>query len=80
MVANLLLTSPGNQVYNVGGTQYPGPVSVTGTYTLMLSGTGTIVLTAPATHYVIYATDNTHFEMIDVDKTVTNPSVIFAQP
>ena len=79
MVANLLLTSPGNQVYNVVGAQYPGPVAVTGTYTLMLGGTGTIVLTTPAASYVIYATDASHFEMIDVDASVANAAVIFAQ-
>jgi hypothetical protein len=79
IAANLLLTSPGNQVYNVGGTQYPGAVAVTGAYTLMLTGTGTIVLTTPAANYVIYATDTSHFEMIDVDASVTNPAVIFAQ-
>ena len=79
VAANLLLTSPGNQKYNVSGTQYPGQMAVTGTYTLTLTGTGTIALTAPSANYVIYATDPSHFEMIDVDKTVTNASVIFAQ-
>jgi hypothetical protein len=84
IAANLLLTSPGSQTYNVSGTQYTftsglQAVAVTGTYTLMLTGTGTIALTTPSANYVIYATDPTHFEMIDVDKTVTNPSVIFAQ-
>jgi hypothetical protein len=79
MAANLLLTSPGNQTYKVSGTQYPGPVAVTGIYTLMFTGTGTIALTTPSANYVIYATDPSHFEMIDVDKTVTNASVIFAQ-
>jgi hypothetical protein len=79
MAANLLLTSPGNQTYNVAGTQYPGAQAVTGTYTLTFAGTGTIVLTAPAANYVIYAMDKSHFEMIDVDKTVTNASVIYAQ-
>lgn len=79
MVANLLLTSPGNQVYNVAGTQYPGTVAVTGTYTLMVTGTGTIGLATPSAHYVIYATDASHFEMIDVDASVTNAAVIFAQ-
>ena len=84
-VANLLLTSPGNQVYNVGGTQYTWVSglqngAVTGTYTLSVSGTGTILLTAPAAaSYVIYATDTSHFEMIDVDPSNPNPSVIFAQ-
>jgi len=79
MVANLLLTSPGNPVYNVSGTQYPGPVAVTGTYTLMTTGTGTIALTAPLAHYVMYATDASHFEMIDVDTSVKDAAVIFAQ-
>lgn len=79
MVANLLLTSPGNRVYNVGGTQYPGAQAVTGTYTVMGQGTGTITLTAPTANYVFYAIDTSHLEMIDVDKTVTNPAVIFAQ-
>lgn len=80
IVANFLLTSPGNAVFKMGGTQYPGSQTATGSYTLTNNGTGTITLTAPApASYVIYATDLTHFEMIDVDKTVTNPSVIFAQ-
>jgi hypothetical protein len=79
MVANLLLTSPGNQVYNVGGTQYPGTVAVRGAYTLMVQGTGTIVLTAPTANYVIYTIDASHFEMIDVDTSVKNAAVIFAQ-
>jgi hypothetical protein len=84
MVANLLLTSPGKGVFNVGGTQYASTSgfqvqTVTGSYTLSLPGKGTIVMTAPAANYVIYATDTAHFEMIDVDKTVTNASVIFAQ-
>jgi len=77
--ANLLLTSPGNQVFKVAGTLYPGTLAVTGTYTLTFAGTGTIKLTSPAANYVIYATDTSHFEMIDVDQTVTNASVIFAQ-
>jgi hypothetical protein len=79
MAANLLLTSPGNKVYNVGGTQYPGSVGATGNYTLFTTGTGTIALTSPSAHYVIYATDTSHFEMIGVDTSVTNPSVMFAQ-
>lgn len=85
MVANLLLTSPGNLVYDVVGTQYTwasglNAVPVTGTYTLMTTGTGTIVLTAPAAaNYVIYTTDASHLEMIDVDTSVTNAAVIFAQ-
>lgn len=80
LAANLLLTSPGSKVYNVSGTQYPGSQTVTGAYTLTVTGTGTIVLTAPAaTNYVIYAIDTADFLTMDVDKTNTNASIIFAQ-
>jgi hypothetical protein len=79
IAANLLLTSPGNQVFNVSGTQYPGPLAVTGVYTLTIPGTGTIVLAAPAASYVMYAIDTSHFEMINVDASVKNASVILAQ-
>jgi hypothetical protein len=57
----------------------PAGVTLTGAYTLLGTGDGTVTLTAPVASYVIYATDPSHFEMIDVDKAVTNPSVIFAQ-
>ncbi len=62
IAANLLLTSPGNGVFNVSGTQYPGTKTVTGTYAVNPSsgnlGLGTITLTAPsAQNYVIYAVD-----------------------
>jgi hypothetical protein len=73
----------------VNGSQYdaahPAGVTLTGAYTLLGTGDGTVTLTTPLTtpvasySYVIYATDTSHFEMIDVDKTVTNASVIFAQ-
>jgi hypothetical protein len=82
LVANLLLTSTGNQTFIVGGTehQYPNPAqAVAGTYSIMGIGTGTITLTTPSANYVMYAIDTTHFEMIDVDKTVTNASVIYAE-
>lgn len=80
MAANLLLTSLDPNTHNVAGTQYPGAQAMTGTYTLTFNGTGTIALTAPAaSNYVLYAIDASHFEMIDVDKTVTNPFVIHAQ-
>lgn len=69
-VENLLLTWPGGDVSNVGGTQDPGNQTWTGTYTLNSfgtgSGTGTITLTAPsAATYAIYAIDAT---------TVPNPA------
>ena len=95
IAANLLLTSPGNAVYNVSGTEYPGAQPITGTYTLEFAGAGTMVLTAPgAQTYVIYIQDTTgctkqsgpvctiqNFYMMDT--TTTNPnkdaSLIFAQ-
>jgi hypothetical protein len=79
IAANLLLTSPGNQVFNVSGTQYPGQLAVTGAYTLTIPGTGTIALAAPAANYVMYAIDTSHFEMINVDASVKSASVILAQ-
>lgn len=92
VAANLLFTSPGGAVYNVSGTQYPGPPTITGAYTLSSTGTGTVALTAPSTqNYVIYVVDtagcsNTSpvcavldFFMMDVDKTVTNASILFAK-
>jgi hypothetical protein len=94
--SNLLLTSPGNAVFNIAGTQYPGSQTVTGTYTFINStagaGVGTIALTAPAAqNYVLYILDTTgcvgtnpvcavnDFFMMDVDKTNTDASIIFAQ-
>jgi hypothetical protein len=94
IAANLLVTFPGGGVFNVSGTQYPGPQTVTGTYDLtgLGKGTGTIKLTAPsAQNYVIYVLDTSgctgqnpvcavqDFLMMDVDKTNPNASVIFAQ-
>ena len=79
MAANFLLTSPGGGVFDVGGTQYPLVQTVTGTYNLHLDGTGPITLTAPAANYVLYTVDASTFEMIDVDTTVKNAAVIFAQ-
>jgi hypothetical protein len=89
---NLLLTSTGGGTYNVSGTQYPGPHSVTGTYTLSELGTGTIALSVPSTqNYVIYVLDSAgcvdpspvcavlDFLMMDVDATNPNASIIFAQ-
>ena len=65
-VDNLLLTSPGGVTYNVAGTQNPGSVPLTGSYTLTDTGVGTITLTAPsAATYAIYAIDAT---------TVSNPA------
>jgi hypothetical protein len=83
LAANLLLTYPSSASSVVGGTQYqyptPGAQTVTGTYSIMSGGAGTLILTTPAASYVLYAIDASHFEMIDVDKTVTNASVIYAE-
>jgi hypothetical protein len=95
LAANLLLTSPGNAVFNISGAQYPGPQTVTGTYTITDVGTGTMTLTAPAAlTYAIYAVDTTgctaqnpvctiqDFFMMD-ETTTPNPSqnasIIFAK-
>jgi hypothetical protein len=74
--------------------QYPIIVSqpVTGSYTLNDLGVGTMVLTAPsAQNYVIYVVGTSgctatnpvcqiqDFLIMDVDKTITDPSIIFAQ-
>jgi hypothetical protein len=86
VVQNLLLTSPGNAVYNLVGTQNPQNQTLAGAYTLTLPGTGTITLSsgAPATS-VIYAIDFdttnsvvTDFMMIGTTKG-TASSIIFAQ-
>lgn len=86
VAANLLLTWVNTGACTtqcVDGTQYVGTsaaATVTGAYTLMSTGDGTITLTAPsAQSYVIYTIDLSHFLMMDVDKSNTTPSIIFAQ-
>jgi hypothetical protein len=92
IAANLLLASPGSGVFNVSGTEYPGPQAVTGLYTLSFSGNGTIHLSAPpAQNYVIYVQDTVScsglgltcsiqdFYMMDTDSSNPNASIIFAQ-
>jgi hypothetical protein len=92
IAANLLLTSPGGGVFNVSGTEYPGPQTVTGLYTLSFSGNGTIQLSAPSPqNYVIYVQDTVgcsgqgltcaiqDFYMMDTDSSNPNASIIFAQ-
>jgi len=79
LTMNLLLTSPGSQVFKVGGTESSG-AQVTGTYKVGGSGVGAIALTAPATaNYVIYATTETDFFMIEVDKGASSPILFMAQ-
>ena len=93
--ANLLFTSPGNAVFDVGGAQdetdaggQSAAQGLTGTYDIGPAGTGTIALTAPATaNYVIYAIDNPtnqsnlvqHFYIMNVDPANSNSSIMFAE-
>lgn len=85
IAANLLLTFVKPLQGAVSGNQYdaghaPPGETVTGSYTLQGSGSGTVTLTAPsAESYVIYAIDITHILAMDVDKTNTNASIIYAQ-
>jgi len=86
IAANLLLTWVNTGACTaqcVNGTQYVGTsagVAVTGAYTITGTGDGTITLTAPAAQsYAIYAIDVSHFLMMDVDKSNTQSSIIFAQ-
>jgi hypothetical protein len=86
IAANVLLTWVNTGACTaqcVNGTQYVGTsagVAVTGAYTITGPGDGTITLTAPsAQSYVIYAIDISHFLMMDVDKSNTQSSIIFAQ-
>jgi hypothetical protein len=86
IAANLLLTWVNTGTCTaqcVNGTQYVGTsagVALTGAYTITGPGDGTITLTTPAAQsYVIYAIDVSHFLMMDVDKSNTQSSIIFAQ-
>ena len=93
IAANLLATSPGGGVFNITGTQYPGPQTVTGLYTVESTGRGSFTLTAPSAEtYALYVVDTTgctknaglvctieDFYMIDETATNPNPSVIFAK-
>jgi hypothetical protein len=64
---NLLLTSPGNSVFNVNGTENPGNQTVTGgAYSIAFTGTGAISVTTGSgtANYVLYAVDSAHFFMM----------------
>jgi hypothetical protein len=55
IAANLLFTSVGNAVYNVTGTQYPGPDAVVANYTMGTTDTGTIVpISGTTPNYTFY--------------------------
>jgi len=81
LTMNLLLTSPGNNAFNVTGVQNPGNQTVTGTYTLdSFTSLGTFVFTAPAAHYILYPISLTDFYIIqDASKdTGVSSAILFA--
>ena len=75
---NLVLTSPGNLVYNVVGTENSGGQAITGKYDVQSSGVGALTLTSPAANYVIYGVTETDFFMIDLDP-VPSPILYMSQ-
>jgi hypothetical protein len=85
LTMNLLLTSPGNSVFNVSGAENPGNQPITGgTYNVQAAGTGTLSTTTGAgtAHYIFYAVNATTFYMIQdasKDSGVTSPLLLVAQ-
>ena len=92
---NLLSSSTSTTNYKLDGVQdetdgglNAGQTVTAPTNTMTSDGTGKITLTAPAaTNYLVYAIDNPkqggfliqHFEMIDVDSSNLNPTIIFGE-
>lgn len=81
LTMNLLLTSPGNSVFNVTGTQNPGTAgNITGgAYDVQFTGSGTLsTITGSGTaDYVLYGVDLTHFYLMrDATKDAGVPSAI----
>ena len=78
---NLVLTSPGNNVFNVSGVENPNSQSISAVYTLQSSGVGTIGPISPATapNFVIYALTQTDFFMMELDPGVVSPILLMAQ-
>ncbi len=78
---SLLLTSPGQSVFSVGGTENPGNQLVNWNYDILTTGAGTISPIPPATtpNYVFYAVSGTNFYVIEEDKTVPSPILFMAQ-
>jgi hypothetical protein len=88
--ANLLMESPGNQVFTLAGSQdittSGGPnttQALTGTFSMDSNGIGAITLTAPAAAtYVLYAVDNPvnqngqvhRFYIMNVTPTTVDPA------
>ena len=72
---NLLLTSPGSNVFNVTGVENPNGQSINAIYTLQSSGVGTIGPISPATapNFVLYALTPTEFFMMELDSGVISP-------
>lgn len=80
LTMNLLLTSPGNSVFNVTGTENPGGLAITGgAYDVQFTGTGTLSTTTGSgtADYVLYGVDLTHFYLMrDATKDAGVPSAI----
>jgi len=80
LTMNLLLTSPGNSVFNVTGTENPGGIAVTGgAYDVQFTGTGTLSTTTGSgtADYVLYGVDLTHYYLMrDATKDAGVPSAI----
>lgn len=80
LTMNLLLTSPGNSVFNVSGTQNPGGIAVSGgAYDVQTSGSGTLSTTTGSgtADYVLYGVDLSHFYLMrDATKDAGVPSAI----
>ncbi len=81
LTMNLLLTSPGNAVFNVSGTENPGGIAITGgAYGVQtVSPTPALSTTTGAgtSNYVLYQVDLTHFYLMrDATKDTGVPSAI----
>jgi len=72
---NLLLTSPGNSVFDVTGTVNPSGQSANWNYTVQSQGVGNIVPPSGAKtpNFAFYGVSATEYYMIEEDKTVPSP-------
>lgn len=82
LTMNLLLTSPGNAVFNVTGTENPGGIAITGgAYGVDLTVSPTPALSTTTgsgtSNYVLYDVDVSHFYLMrDASKDAGVPSAI----
>ena len=81
---NLLLTSPGNAIYVVGGVQNPGNQAIsTGSYSVLAAGNGTLDITlsssSTAADYVTYGVTETDFFVIEENSGSPSPILYMAQ-